>query len=173
MKKNLVDRILQGGILALFVLFTGLLYSSIHEKVANVGDSAPSFDVLASNKQEISLTRFGGKLLVLNFWATWCQTCVDEIPSLDRLARRFQDRGLVVLGISIDKDEAAYREFLNRFNVGFLTARDPDQKINQEYGTIQIPETYIINANGKVVDKIVGSVNWTDGRMIERVQSLL
>ena len=173
MNNSKVDRILQTGIGLLLLLFVGLLYSSIHERVVNVGDSAPGFTIKASDGRDVSPSTLGGKLLVLNFWATWCQPCVDELPSLDQLARRFHDRGLVVLGISVDKDEAAYRKFLSRYQVGFLTARDPEQKINYDYGTAQFPETYIINSNGKVVDKIVGPANWTDDKMIEHVQSLL
>lgn len=168
-----VDRILQASIGLLLLVFTGLLYNTMHEHVVNVGDAAPSFTITASNGTPISPANFGGKLLVLNFWATWCGPCVEEVPSLDQLARRFKDRGLVVLGVSVDKDEAAYKQFLNRFHVGFLTARDPDQNINRDYGTVQYPETYIINSSGKVIDKIVGPANWTDGRMVDHVQSLL
>ena len=168
-----VDRVLQASIAVLLIGFSGLLYSTIHERVINVGDSAPGFDITASNGRAVSPANFGGKLLVLNFWATWCGPCVEEVPSLDGLARRFKDRGLVVLGVSIDKDQNAYRQFLGRFHVGFLTAFDPDQKINRDYGTVQVPETYIINSSGKVIDKIVGPANWTDDRMVEHVQSLL
>jgi cytochrome c biogenesis protein CcmG, thiol:disulfide interchange protein DsbE len=110
---------------------------------------------------------------VLNFWATWCPPCVEEMPSLNELARRFEGKGLVVLGVSVDKDENAYRQFLTRMKIAFPTARDPEQKINQEYGTVQYPETYIIDAQGKVIDKIISAVNWTDDKMVNHVQSLL
>ena len=173
MKKLSVDRILQGSLAILFLGFIALLYTTIHENLVNVGDSAPSFSVAASNGQNVSVSNFGGKVLVLNFWATWCAPCIEEIPSLNVLQNRFRDRGLVVLGVSVDKDAAAYQQFINRFRLSFLTARDPEQKINNEYGTVQFPETYIINAQGKVVNKIIGEANWAEDKMVNYVQSLL
>ena len=168
-----VDRILQACLGALFLGFVALLYQSIHERTVNVGDSAPSFSITADNGRAITAANFGGKVLLVNFWATWCAPCVQEIPSLNLLQSRFRDRGLVVLGISVDKDETAYRQFVSRFRLSFLTARDPEQKINHDYGTSQFPETYVINAEGKVVNKIVGEANWTDDKMVNYVQSLL
>jgi cytochrome c biogenesis protein CcmG/thiol:disulfide interchange protein DsbE len=168
-----VDRVLRGAVLVLAAGLVGLIYDSLHERIVNVGDSAPSFSITTDTGRSISAANFGGKVLVLNFWATWCQPCIQELPSLDQLQRRFKDQGLVVLGVSVDKDEKAYKQFLDRVNVAILTARDPEQKINQQYGTVQYPETYIINAQGKVIDKIVGEANWTDDKMVNHVQSLL
>ena len=168
-----VDRLLQGGIVVLLIALVGLLYNTMYERVVVVGDSAPSFSITADNGRTITPADFGGKLLLLNFWATWCPTCVEEIPSLDQLQRRLKDRGLVVLAVSVDKDEAAYKDFLNRFRVGFLTARDPERKINTEYGTVQYPETYIIDSKGKVVSKVISATNWTEDKMVNYVQSLL
>jgi len=80
---------------------------------------------------------------------------------------------VVVLGVSIDKDPKAYKQFLEKYNVSFLTARDPDNTINSKYGTFKIPETYLINRDGKVVGKIINATNWVDDRMISYVKSLL
>jgi cytochrome c biogenesis protein CcmG, thiol:disulfide interchange protein DsbE len=173
MKNSKLDRILQAGILVLVIGLVGVLYNTIHEKIVNVGDSAPNFQVTADNGRPVSLTNFGGKVLVLNFWATWCPPCVEEMPSLNQFAARFKDKGVVVLGVSVDKDAAAYKQFVRNLDPAFLTTRDPDMKINLEYGTVQYPETYIINAQGKVVNKIISSANWTDDKMVSYVQSLL
>jgi peroxiredoxin len=173
MTNSKIDRILQAGILVLTAGLVGVLYNSIHEKIVNVGDSAPDFQITADNGKSVSLNNFGGKLLVLNFWATWCPPCVEEMPSLNQFAARFKDKGVVVLGVSVDKDPAAYKQFVQRLDPAFLTARDPEMKINLEYGTVQYPETYIINAQGKVVNKIISSANWTDDKMLNYVQSLL
>ena len=173
MKSFTVDRVLKGSLAVLFVCFVALLYSTFHERLINVGDRAPNFSINADNGRAVTPANFGGKILLLNFWATWCAPCVNEIPSLNQLQSRFRDRGLVVLGVSVDKDEAAYRQFVNRFRLSFLTARDPEQKINNDYGTVQFPETYIINAQGQVIDKIIGEANWTEDKMVNHVQSLL
>ena len=110
---------------------------------------------------------------MLNFWATWCPPCIEEIPSLHAFQQRFARSGVVVLGISTDKDEKAYRDFLSKTKLSFLTARDPDNKINAEYGTLKFPETYIIDARGKVVRKIISNTDWMSERMLKDVESLL
>jgi len=173
MSNSKIDRILQVGILVMVAGLVGVLYNSIHEKIVNVGDSAPNFQITADNGKSVSLNNFGGKVLVLNFWATWCPPCVEEMPSLNQFAAQFKDKGVVVLGVSVDKDPNAYKQFVRRLDPAFLTARDPEMKINLEYGTVQYPETYIINAQGKVVNKIISSANWTDDKMLNYVQSLL
>src|SRR5579863_4887434 len=112
-----VDRILQGGIVVMLAAFVAVLYLSLHDNVVKAGDKAPAFSIKATNGQTVSAREFGGKLLILNFWATWCQPCVQEVPSLDRLERELGPKGLVVLGVSVDKDGDAYKQFLERFQV--------------------------------------------------------
>lgn len=168
-----VDRILQAGIAVMFAAFVSILYLSLHDNVVKAGDKAPEFSIRTENGKTVTARDFGGKLLLLNFWATWCGPCVDEVPSLDQLQRQLGPKGLVVLGVSVDKDEKAYKDFLARFHVSYPTALDPDQKINSEYGTVQFPESYLIDQNGRVVEKFVGEANWTSERMVEHVQSLL
>jgi peroxiredoxin len=168
-----VDRILEGGIVVLLCAFVGVLYVSLHDNVVKVGDRAPDFMVHADSGRSVSVHDFGGKLLVLNFWATWCQPCVTEVPSLNQLQKALGPEGLVVLGVSEDEDPQAYKEFLNRFQVSYLTAREPSKDTKNKYGTIQIPETYLIDRNGKVVEKVVSDADWASPRMIEHVKSLL
>ena len=79
----------------------------------------------------------------------------------------------MVLAVSVDKDEKLYRDFLAANKVAITTARDPSQDINREYGTVQFPESYIIDQSGKVVEKIISSTNWMDERMVSHVQSML
>jgi cytochrome c biogenesis protein CcmG, thiol:disulfide interchange protein DsbE len=168
-----VDRILQAAIFVMLAAFTGVLYLSLHDNIVKAGDRAPDFSIQAENGKTISARDFGGKLLILNFWATWCEPCVQEVPSLDQLQRQLGPKGLVVLGVSEDKDPQAYKEFLARFRVTYMTARDPAVSIKPKYGTIQIPESYLIDSNGRVVEKIVGEANWSSPQMVEHVQSLL
>src|SRR5229473_3300530 len=167
------DRILQVSIGVLLAAFVYVIFVSLYEHIVVVGDTAPDFSITADNGQTVTRTNFGGKLLVLNFWATWCPPCIEELPSLNQFQRRFANSGVVVLGISIDKDEKAYRDFLTRARVSFLTARDPDNKINTEYGTLKVPETYIIDSSGKVLRKIISNTDWMSERMIRDVESLL
>jgi cytochrome c biogenesis protein CcmG, thiol:disulfide interchange protein DsbE len=168
-----IDRFLQLAIAGLLVVLVFVISRSFHERVVSVGDSAPDFAIATDNGNTVSLSNFGGRLLVLNFWATWCPPCVQEMPSLDEFQRRLAGSGVVVLGVSVDKDANVYRDFLSRAKVSFLTARDPQAKISGDYGTFKYPETYIINSRGRVVQKIIGPENWNDERMVSYVKSLL
>lgn len=168
-----IDRLLKAAIGVLMAVLVFVVYLSIHERIIEPGDSAPNFTITADNGRVITPSNFGGRLLVLNFWATWCQPCVEEVPSLDQFAKDMAGTGVVVLGVSVDKDANRYRAFLDRSRVSFTTARDPEAKISANYGTFQYPESYIIDSNGKVVQKIIGATNWTDGNMVDAVKSFL
>lgn len=168
-----VDRFIEGGIVVMLCAFVAVLYGSLHDNVVKVGDKAPDFKITADNGRTLTARDFGGKLLIVNFWASWCPPCVEEAPSLGRLAQVLGPKGLVVLGVSEDQDAQGYRDFIKRFQVPFLTARDPSQEIKHKYGTLQIPESYFIDSNGKVVEKIVSSTNWSSEQMVQHVQSLL
>lgn len=173
MSKSSTDNALRAAIGVLLLALIGVVYASVHESVVNSGDRAPHFTITADGGRQITEKNFGGKLLLVNFWASWCPPCVEETPSLDQMARRFAPNGLVVLAISVDKDPAAYHRFLERQKVSFLTALDPEQKINSDYGTFQYPESYLIDTSGKVVEKIIGPRDWMDESMVGHVQSLL
>jgi cytochrome c biogenesis protein CcmG/thiol:disulfide interchange protein DsbE len=173
MKSVKTDRILQVSIGLCLAAFVGVIFMTLHEHIVQVDDTAPDFSITSDDGRTITRASFGGKLLVLNFWATWCPTCIEELPSLDEFQREFASSGVVVLGVSVDKDAKAYKRFLDRARVSFSTARDPENKISAEYGTYQFPESYIINSDGKVLMKIVSSTNWTDEKMVGYVKSVL
>jgi cytochrome c biogenesis protein CcmG, thiol:disulfide interchange protein DsbE len=165
------DRLL--GLL-ICVLLGGLvcaIYAGIHERVIVDGDTAPNFTITADNGRTVTLPHFGGKLLVVNFWATWCAPCVEETPSLSRFAQRYADKGVVVLAISVDQSEKAYRKFLDKYKPAFLTVRE--RKLHEEFGTYMWPESYIIGADGKVLKKIAQGVDWMEPSTIQFVDGLL
>src|SRR6516162_10103847 len=149
MQSSRTDRLLRGGIVLLSAVLVYFIYSGIHERVVVAGDDAPQFTIQADNGRTVSVPNFGGKILVLNFWATWCPPCVQETPSLSRFAQEFANKGVVVLGVSVDQNEQSYRAFLRKFNPAFLTARDT--RLHEDFGTFMYPETYIIDAKGKVL----------------------
>lgn len=137
----------------------------------HIGSSAPDFTVQdAQNK--ITLSQLRGQVVVLNFWATWCAPCVEEVPSLVEMQRRLKAKGVTVLAVSVDVDDNAYRQFVRNHNVTLLTVRDPGQKSPALYGTHLFPETYVIDRNGVMRRKFIGAVDWTEPEITDFLSKL-
>lgn len=136
-----------------------------------IGQTAPVFTVQDSDRK-VSLADLHGKIVVLNFWATWCPPCVEEMPSLVEMQARMKDRGVTVLAVSLDKDEPAYKKFITGNRIDLLTVRDPDEKSSSLYGTFKYPETYIIDRNGVVRRKFIGPVDWNGTEIVDYLQKL-
>lgn len=131
-----------------------------------IGASAPDF-IVQDTDRKVELRDFRGKIVVLNFWATWCPPCVEEMPSLVQLEQRMSNKGVTVVGVSVDVDGDAYHKFLKDYKVDFLTVRDPDQKAARLYGTFKYPETYIIDRQGIVRRKFIGAVDWSQPEIVD------
>jgi peroxiredoxin len=136
-----------------------------------IGNPAPDFTV-QDDERRVTLSEHRGKIVVLNFWATWCPPCVEETPSLVRMQERMKDKGVEVLAISLDVDEGAYHKFLKDYKVDLLTVRDPNEKTNSLYGTFKYPETYIIDRNGVLRRKFIGAVDWTSPEIADYLSKL-
>ena len=180
MQQNRIDLAIKAATGALLALLAFVIVYSMQDHVVAVGDSAPGFTIKTESGVEMSPRNFGGKLLVLNFWATWCAPCIQEIPSLNEFQKMFASQGVVVLGVNVDSRQELYRSMLKKFKISFPTARDPEENINYRYGTYKVPESYIIDRNGKVLQKYAGlpEVNgewklWTDPEIVNYVRSLL
>ncbi len=134
------------------------------------GSKAEDFAIEISGKPA-HLSDLRGKVVVLNFWGTWCPPCKDELPALNRLQKYIASRNGVVLGVAADEDPAAYEKFLREEGVTFPTYRDPATKDNRSpialsYGTSMVPETYIIDRRGRIARKVVGPQQWDSPEML-------
>ncbi|HEY7095143.1 MAG TPA: TlpA disulfide reductase family protein [Terriglobales bacterium] len=136
-----------------------------------IGSAAPDFTVQDADRK-VSLNELKGKIVVLNFWATWCPPCIEEMPSLVRMQQQLRPKGVEVLAISIDVDEAAYHKFVKEHGVDLLTVRDPDQKSSTLYGSYKWPETYIIDRDGILRRKFVGPVDWNTPEITDFLNKL-
>jgi cytochrome c biogenesis protein CcmG/thiol:disulfide interchange protein DsbE len=108
--------------------------------------------------------------VVLNFWATWCPPCLQELPALIALQHRMPQ--VVVLAVSTDEDQDAYRQFVTENHMDFLTVRDGKQQSNALYGTFRYPETYIIDQRGILRRKFVGPQNWVSPEILGYLNGL-
>lgn len=117
---------------------------------------APTFSLPDLNGKTVTLRSFKGKVLLINFWATWCAPCREEMPALDRLQHKMKDKGLSVIGISIDSDKALVSEFIAKTKSSFTVLHDPDMTCHDEYKVFSYPTTFLVDRQG-VIRKY-----WTD-----------
>lgn len=153
---------------ALVCLF--LLAACNGNRPPKIGEKAPDFSVTDSERT-VSLTQLRGKPVLLNFWATWCPPCIQEMPSLVQLQKQLGDK-VVILAVSEDADDAAYKQFVRDHNVDLLTVRDPKNTANTLYGTFKFPETYVIDKDGVIRRKFIGPQAWTDPEFVEYLNKL-
>lgn len=170
MKLDLILKASIGVLLAgLSFVLTGVM---THPEV-RAGDRAPQFSIATADGKTLTRDDFGGKVLVLNFWATWCPPCVAEMPSLNEFHRQLGPSGVVVLAVSVDKNERAMREFVERHGLQFAIARDENAELPAAFGTFKYPETYIIDSRGRVLEKLIAEQDWADPQLIARVKRYL
>jgi cytochrome c biogenesis protein CcmG, thiol:disulfide interchange protein DsbE len=155
---------------AILVLFAMPSYRQGEASIA--GKPAQDFPLTLAGKSE-HLSDLKGKIVVLNFWATWCPPCVEETPSLNRLQKYIDSRGGMILGVSVDEDGAAYEKFLKDQAVIFPTYRDATKKSAADYGTTLYPETYVIDRHGKIARKFVGAQQWDSPEMLAYFDAIL
>jgi len=139
-------------------------------KVRLVGSPAPDF-TLQDSDHAVSLHDFRGKLVILNFWTSWCEPCIEEMPSLIRMQAQMSPR-VTVLGVSTDIDEGKYHKFLRDFKVNFPTVWDPKRKSSDMYGTTGQPETFVIDSSGMLRRKFIGPIDWTSPEIVEYLNKL-
>jgi thiol-disulfide isomerase/thioredoxin len=133
----------------------------------------PALDFTVKDKdRSVTLSQLRGKVVVLNFWATWCPPCVDEVPALVQLQEKMGDR-VTVLAISLDEDGAAYEKFVRDYGMApLVNVRDADKRSSELYGTYKYPETYVIDKDGILRRKFIGPVEWTKPEIIEYLSKL-
>ncbi|MGB0066350.1 MAG: TlpA disulfide reductase family protein [Terracidiphilus sp.] len=133
------------------------------------GKVAPDFTV-SDGATTVHLANYRGRVVLLNFWATWCMPCLEEMPSL--LALHHEEPGLVILAVSVDDNPDAYSRYIARNHVDLITVRDPDESAAKLYHTDMWPETYVIDRSGIIRRKFVGPQDWTSGEIDNYLKGL-
>ena len=122
--------------------------------------AAPDFTLPDPGGRKVSLKDYRGKVVFLNFWATWCEFCREELPAMERLYREFKDKGLEVVAVNIkDKREDALA-FVKKNKLSFPIAMDPEGDIGLLYGAFATPTVYLIDRNGVVLARMWGPAGW-------------
>jgi thiol-disulfide isomerase/thioredoxin len=134
------------------------------------GKPAPDFTVTEAGKT-VSLRDYRGKVVLLNFWATWCPPCIQELPSLVRLQKQIGDKA-TVMAVSVDVDESAYKRFIASHEVPPLTMRGSKDTIDQLYSPTGYPETYVVDRNGTIRRKFIGPQSWDSKEFLDYLSKL-
>lgn len=135
---------------------------------------APSFELPTLSGGKVNLMDYRGKVLFINFWATWCATCKVEMPSMQKLYDRFKDKGFDMLTISVDKDISLIQPFMDKYNLTFPVLLDPDSEVaKKQYKTTGVPETFIVDRDGIIVHKAIGPRDWATFETIEAFGQLI
>lgn len=123
--------------------------------------SAPAFELLDLDGAAHQLSDFEGRVVVLNFWATWCPPCVDEMPSLQQLEDTLGPEGLSVVAVSVDERYADIAPFVAEHRLRFLVLHDLGKRVSRRYDIYQFPETWIIRRDGSLASHIIGARDWS------------
>jgi len=161
---------------AILALVFGIVWmqSSKYEPLT-VGKVAPDFDLPDLEDNYVQLSDFRGKVVFLNFWATWCKPCREEMPSMEVLYRNFKQDGLVVLAVSIDRvtTKQEIPPFVKSLSLTFPVLIDSWGQTDKRYKLMGVPETYIIDQQGILREKVIGPRDWTRLDNLEMVTALL
>lgn len=142
-----------------------------------VGTKAPAFRLPDMSGRQHSLRSKQGKTLLVNFWATFCRPCKEEMPSMEKLTRKFDRRGLEVLAVTQDQKRRSVRSFLSRFlpnsRPRMTVLFDPENAVAPKFGTEKIPETYLVGPDGTVVARFIGAYDWTRPEIQQLVRTVM
>ena len=130
---------------------------------------APLFTV-NDGQHSVDLGKLRGQVVLLNFWATWCAPCLEEMPSLIELAQAVPQ--VKIVAVATDADPAVYSGYMSRHPLPFLTVLDAAQVSNVKYGTYRFPETYIIDKTGTIRRKFIGAQDWTSPEIVGELRRL-
>ncbi len=144
------------------------------EEPVGRGSRAPEFSLpRLGGEQPLRLADLRGRVVLVNFWATWCRPCEDEMPAMQRLYETLAGPRFELLAISVDEDPALVERFRDRLGLSFPILLDPDQRVAHAWQTFRFPETLLVGGDGTVVERYVGPREWDAVAYVERIRRLL
>lgn len=185
---NLASRKNHQSILFIIILCIGLSVAPLFEGRSDGGNysgsylgiqeyPAPSeakeFTLKDAANKKVNLKDFRGKVVMLNFWATWCGPCRDEMPSMEKLYQQFKEKGFVILAVASGEDANSVNKFVKQYNLTFPALVDSDYRVSDSYKIWALPTTYFINSRGQIIGKAQGGRDWDTKQANQYITSLL
>mgnify|MGYP005834577397 CR=1 FL=1 len=138
-----------------------------------IGKKASDFNLKDVSGRVFNLSSLRGRVVILNFWATWCPPCRAEMPSLNNLYRELRNIGLEVVAVSTDRSVSPVREYLSKNPLDIKVLIDSDNRVSRQYKVFSIPTTFIIDRNGIIVERYLGEEDWTSSEIKKKVLDIL
>jgi thiol-disulfide isomerase/thioredoxin len=152
---------------------TAQLLRSIGIQILDKPLASRNFNLQLLTGGNAGLEAFRGNVIFLNFWATWCPPCRDEMPSMENLYQRYKDRGLVILAVDLQENANTVRQFIQSYRLSFPVLLDLDGRVGNNYNIQAIPATYIIDRQGRIIGSKRGSMEWDTPQVFAAFEALL
>lgn len=158
----------------LFVTHPGSAQEPVKQTLPRVEQAftAPDFTLTSESGKTYHLADFRGQVVLINFWATWCPPCRREMPSMDRMWKKIKGKGVQVFAINVGENADTIFEFLGSYPVNFPLLMDLDGSVIKRYPVTGLPTTYIVNPQGQVTHRAVGSREWDDPQLYEQLLAM-
>jgi peroxiredoxin len=137
------------------------------------GGPAPALELRALDGPGHRLADYRGRVVLVNFWATWCEPCREEMPSMQRLKQKLAGKPFAVLAVNLDEPEARIRKFLAQMTVDFTILLDPGRKIARSWNARILPASFVIGPDGAIRYSLVGELDWSHDQVVSRIAALL
>ena len=150
-----------------------LLASGCQRASALVGKPAPEFSLTDLSGRAVRLANLKGRVVFLNVWATWCEPCREEMPSIDRLLRSMEGRPFAVLAVNLAEPQSRIRTYLEKTPVGFPVLLDRDTSVAKAWKARILPTTYVVGPDGRIRFSYVGELDWSQEKVRRAIAALL
>ncbi len=179
--KHILTLIIVIGLIGFFLysIFPRTINSSQDESKANKtaqiaeGSEVPYFELQSINGNRRTLKDYKGKVILINFWASWCGPCNEEAPSLEAMYNKLKNEGVTVVSISIDNNAANAESFVKKYSITFPVLFDPDETVAASYGLTGVPETFILTPDYKLLKHVIGPLDWTSYDVINYLKTII
>jgi len=160
-------------LLGIFAAIGGAIWFALPEAPASVrqGDYLTEFSL--PDVKGVMQSAPEGEVLLLNFWATWCPPCRQEIPSMARLHDKYAAQGLKIVAVSVDQHRDKLIDFMKEYRMPFMVLQDADSAVSHQYGVFRYPESFLIDRDGKVIKHLVGAVDWMSEPITRTIDDML
>lgn len=154
-------------------LVSGSLFPSIGEASPTTTSPLVEFRLPDLNHHEQTLSTFKGRVVLVNFWGSWCAPCLAEMPALQRLAERLRGKAFQIIAINVAEDELLVRATAERLHFNLPLLLDSDSAVFKHWGGTLLPTTYVLDGQGLIRDRILGPLEWDSAEIVERLENLI